>query len=184
MFRSLLDKLFAFINSFRLNDYDEIADTLMDGIREVLDEHDPTFDINVYFTEELDEEDIMAVEESEPGVTKNGHEVVAFTSMDDDGNFSIVFALEAVKRFVTTANPFRLKDEIRGVARHEAYHVRQYRYVYEKGGLEALDRLCDDLKHVDYEENVLEIGAYLFQFFGIEQDFSEDFAPYLNKACA
>ena len=57
MFRSLLDKLFAFINSFRLNDYDEIADTLMDGLRKVLDEHDPTFDINVYFTEELDEED-------------------------------------------------------------------------------------------------------------------------------
>ncbi len=184
MFRSLLDKLFAFINSFRLNDYDEIADTLMDGIREVLDEHDPNFDIEVYFQDELDEETISAVEESEPGATKDGHEVIAFTCMNDDGNFDMVFALEAVKRFVTTANPFRLKDEIRGVARHEAYHVRQYRYVYEKGGLEALDRLCDDLKHVEYEENALEIGAYLFQFFGIEQDFSEDFAPYLNKACA
>lgn len=184
MFRSLLDKLFAFINSFRLNDYDEIADTLMDGIREVLDEHDPTFDINVYFTEELDEEDIMAVEESEPGVTKNGHEVVAFTSMDDDGNFDMVFALEAVKRFVAKENPLKLKSEIRGIARHEAFHVRQYRYVYEKGGLEALDRLFADVQRVEYEEDVLEVGAYLFQYFGIEQDFPEDFAPYVCKACA
>lgn len=184
MFRAISEKIFSFINRFRLKDDKKIIETLMDGLREVLDEHDPNFDIEVYFQDELDEETISAVEESEPGATKDGHEVIAFTCMNDDGNFDMVFALEAVKRFVAKENPLKLKSEIRGIARHEAYHVRQYRYVYEKGGLEALDRLFADVQKVEYEENVLEVGAYLFQYFGIEQDFPEDFAPYICKACA
>lgn len=184
MFRTVLENIFSFINGFRLNDNEKIIETLMDGLREVLDENDPTLYIDLYFQDEFDEETISAVEKCEPGATKDGHEVVAFTYMDDDGNFAIVFALEAIKRLVATENPFRLKSEIRGIARHEAYHVRQYRYVYENGGLEALDRLFADIKKVDYEENVLEVGAYLFQYFGIEQNFSEEFAPYVCQACA
>ena len=47
-----------------------------------------------------------------------------------------------------------------------------------------MDRLLADIKKVDYEENVLEVGAYLFQYFGIEQNFSEEFASYVCQACA
>lgn len=184
MIRAILEKIFSFINSFRLNDYEKIIESLAEGLNEVLDENDDSFNIDLYYFYEFDEETISAVEKSEPGITKDGDEIVAFTYIDDDGDIDIVFSLEAIKRYVAKENPLNLKSEIRGVARHEAYHVRQYRYIYERSGIEGVNRLFDDIQKLGYEENVLEIGAYLFQYFGLEQDFEEEFTPYVSKVCA
>ena len=58
----------------------------------------------------------------------------------------------------------------------------QFSYLFKRGGLHAIEALNSDLKNSDYTDNVLEVGAFDFQFFGAFQDFSVAFQPYLQKA--
>ena len=45
--------------------------------------------------------------------------------------------------------------------------------------LVPLDKLFADVNQCDYWDNVLEKGAYLYQWLDIQQDFALDFAPYV-----
>lgn len=78
-------------------------------------------------------------------------------------------------------NPITFSEELKGLGVHEAYHVLQYRYVYEHGGSKAIKKLLEDVRKVNYEDNILEEGAYGLQYFGIKQDFEKVFAPYIEK---
>ena len=42
-----------------------------------------------------------------------------------------------------------------------------------KGGMEAIERLTKYMRNVNYDENVIELGAYGYQFFNEVQDFAE-----------
>ena len=101
-----------------------------------------------------------------------------------DDNFICAFYIEAVSRGIRYVNPLKVQEKIEGVAKHEAYHILQILYVFEHGSAEGLDKLFADVNQCDYWDNVLEKGAYLYQWLDIHQDFDRDFAPYIRSVCA
>lgn len=176
MFEEIRSGVYQKINELLYSD-DKINKLLMDGIVELLGEVE--YDVNVYFFESsFSEEVIDSVEESEPnsGIDKN---LMGLTTIYEDGSITICFSCEAIRVMFSDFNPFSLRNQIKSIGTHEAYHVLQYRYVYERGGSKAIEHLMADIKKVDYFDNILEEGAYKFQFFGIKQDFESVFAPYV-----
>ena len=93
----------------------------------------------------LDAEQLQTIEEEEKGATENG-EVLAVIIVDNPEYFKMVFVAEAIKRHIEVMNPFEARRRIKEIAKHEAFHVRQYNYVIKNGGMEALDRLSQYLK--------------------------------------
>ena len=151
-----------------------------------------TFDAHLCWEKELDlnttveydiitdfsPEDVAFVESQEKGSTND--RLLATTSIYDAGAYLVVFALEAMKDSAFKLWPWQVKKEIQGTAKHEAFHVRQYNYICQHGGLEALDRLTEYLATTPYEDNILELGAYLYQWFDEVQDFQEDFEYFIT----
>ena len=84
----------------------------------------------------------------------------------------IAYSAEAIKENLFSLNPLIVWSEIMNLARHEAFHARQYRYIIKRGGMEAVGKMREYMATVDYEDNILEQGAYAYQFLGEEQDFS------------
>ena len=47
-------------------------------------------------------------------------------------------------------------------AKHEAFHVRQYNYIWQRGGIEAFDRVVEYLATTPYEDNIFEAWFQCF----------------------
>lgn len=151
-----------------------------------------TFDEHLRWEEEIDlstqvEYDIITdfapneiaeVESQEKGSTKD--RLLAVTSLYDENSYVTCFALEAIKDAAFKLWPWQVKKEVQGTAKHEAFHVRQYNYIIKHGGTEAIDRLVEYMATVDYEDNILEAGAYLYQWFEYVQDFETCFQQFIN----
>lgn len=151
-----------------------------------------TFDDHLRWEEEIDlstqvEYEIIAdftldeiaeVESQEKGSTKD--RLLAVTSLYDGNSYITSFALEAIKDMAFKLWPWQVKKEVQGIAKHEAFHVRQYNYVIKHGGAEAIDRLVEYMATVDYEDNILEAGAYLYQWFEYVQDFEACFQQFID----
>ena len=97
-------------------------------------------------------------------------EILAVTIADNPDVFKIVFVLDAMKRFIASVTPFEARDRIKGIAKHEAFHVRQYNYMIKKGGRDGRVSLYSKQNH--YADNILEEGAIRYQYFDEQQDFS------------
>ena len=154
-------------------------------IRESLDTHlssgnelDSGVNIEYNFIDEFSPEDTASVEEQEKGSTAG--ELLATTSLYEADDYYIVFALKSMKNFAFKFPPWRAKKEIQDIAKHEAFHVRQYHYICKEGGMEAIDRLTNYMSTVDYNDNIFELGAYLYQWFGEKHDFETDFDPFIH----
>ena len=180
MFRALIENIYCFINNHRLTN-EKIKTILDKKLRELLDEHKA--DIYAVYWDEFDEAITNVLEGAEPNDTTDDSPVCAFSTISDNGIPTMFFSIEAIRRDIRYMNPLKVEEEIEGVAKHEAYHVLQFLYVFDHGGVTSLDKLFADVEQCDYWDNVLEKGAYLFQWLDIEQDFSRDFAPYVNKVC-
>ncbi|MBR3745353.1 MAG: hypothetical protein IKN27_00110 [Selenomonadaceae bacterium] len=76
--------------------------------------------------------------------------------------------------------PWQVKTEIQGTAKHEAFHVRQYNYIWQRGGIEAFDRVVEYMTTTPYEDNIFEAGAYLYQWFDEVQDFNACFNYFIT----
>lgn len=151
-----------------------------------------TFDKHLCWEEEIDlstqveydiitdfaPDEIAEVESQEKGSTKD--RLLAVTSLYDRNSYVTCFALEAIKDMAFKLWPWQVKKEIQGIAKHEAFHVRQYNYIIKHGGTEAIDRLVKYMATVDYEDNILEAGAYLYQWFEYVQDFETCFQQFIN----
>lgn len=150
-----------------------------------------TFDAHLCWGKELDlnttveydiiqdfsPEDVAFVESQEKGSTTD--RLLATTSIYDAGDYLVVFALEAMKDSAFKLWPWQVKKEIQGTAKHEAFHVRQYNYIFQHGGFEAIDRLTEYLATTPYEDNIFEAGAYLYQWFDEVYDFEECFQCFI-----
>ena len=176
MFRALIEKIYCFINDLLLTD-EKIKEILDKKLHELLD--DNKADTYAVCWNKFDEAITTLVEGAEPNVTADDNFICAFTTISDNGIPTMVFSIDAIRRGIRYLNPLKVKDEIEGVAKHEAFHVLQFLYVFEHGGAEALDKLFADVNQCDYWDNVLEKGAYLYQWLDIQQDFARDFAPYV-----
>ena len=128
--------------------------------------------------EDFTAEEAALIESQEKGSTNN--RLLATTSLYDAGDYLVVFALEAMKDSAFNLWPWQVKKEIQGIAKHEAFHVRQYNYIYQHGGIEAFDRVVEYMMTTPYEDNIFEAGAYLYQWFDEVQDFEACFQDFIT----
>ena len=128
--------------------------------------------------EDFTPEEVALVESQEKGSTND--RLLATTSICDADEYCVVFALEAMKVAAFNLWPWQVKKEIQGTAKHEAFHVRQYNYIWQRGGIEAFDRVVEYLATTPYEENIFEAGAYLYQWFDEVQDFDACFNYFMT----
>lgn len=128
--------------------------------------------------ESFDDEDLSMIESQEKDSTKE--EILGVTIVYSETEIFIVYSLKTIKDYVFSMNPLIAWSEIMDIAKHEAYHVRQYRYLLKHGGLEAVRRAKEYMATTPYEDNMIEIGAYAYQIYDKEQDFSSEFARFIN----
>lgn len=128
--------------------------------------------------ESFNDEDKAIIEAQEKDST--AEDILGITVVYDEKEINIVYSLETIKDYVFSMNPLIVWSEIMDIAKHEAYHVRQYRYLLKHGGLEAVKRAREYMEKTPYEDNMIEIGAYAYQIYNKEQDFSAEFDRFIH----
>ena len=128
--------------------------------------------------ESFDDEDLAMIESQEKNSTKE--EILGVTGVYSEKEIFIVYSMKTIKDYTFAMNPLIVWSEIMDIAKHEAYHVRQYRYILKHGGLEAVKRVKEYMATTPYEDNMIEIGAYAYQIYDKEQNFSSEFDRFIN----
>lgn len=141
-------------------------------------ELNPNVKIEYDIIQDFSPEEVALIESQEKGSTND--RLLATTSICDAGNYLVVFALKAMKDSAFKFWPWQVKTEIQGTAKHEAFHVRQYNYIWQRGGIEAFDRVVEYMTTTPYEDNIFEAGAYLYQWFDEVQDFNACFNYFIT----
>ena len=141
-------------------------------------ELNPNVKIEYDIIQDFSPEEVALIESQEKGSTND--RLLATTSLYDAGDYLVTFALEAMKDSAFKFWPWQVKTEIQGTAKHEAFHVRQYNYIWQRGGIEAFDRVVEYMTTTPYEDNIFEAGAYLYQWFDEVQDFDACFNYFIT----
>lgn len=128
--------------------------------------------------ESFDDEELVMIESQEKDSTKE--EILGITAVYSEKEIYILYSMKTIKDYVFLMNPLIVWSEIMDIAKHEAYHVRQYRYILKHGGMEAVKRVKEYMSTTPYEDNMIEIGAYAYQIYDKEQDFSSEFDRFIN----
>ena len=177
--RELSESLCRKINE-RLFTDEKITELIVDTLNaqlDLCDELSPDIKIEYDIIDDFTAEDYAYMESQEKGATAD--RLLAITSLYDAEHYLIQFALEAMKNSAFKLWPWQVKRDIQGTVKHEAFHVRQYNYICQRGGLEAIDRVVDYMAETPYEDNILEAGAYLYQWFDYVQDFESCFEQFI-----
>lgn len=181
LFKKVKSNVLFKINSLIFTD-EKIKELLLNSLVIHLDqaELDEGDHIEYDFLNAFSEEEKEEVEKQEKDST-NGN-LMAVTSIYDEGEYEVLFALVPIKDFAFKFLPWKAKKEIEDLAKHEAFHVRQYKYICSHGGLNAIKRLAEYMAVTPYEDNIFEMGAYLYQWFDEVQDFKLDFEYFINPS--
>ena len=178
--RELSENLCRKINA-RLFSDEKLIEFIVESLHTHIDsctEFAPDVKIEYEIIDDFTAEEIALVESNEKGSTTD--RILATTSLYDTGDYCIQFALEAMKDSAFKLWPWHVKNEIQSTAKHEAFHVRQYNYIWQRGGIEAFDRVVEYLATTPYEDNIFEAGAYLYQWFDEVQDFNACFNYFIT----
>ena len=180
-FHELSERLCRKINE-RLFSEEKIAELLLESLCTHLDlctDFVPNVNITYDFIDNFSAEEIELAESQEKG-SSDGN-LIAITSIYDVNEYEIIFAFNPLKDFAFKFLPWRAKKEIQDLAKHEAFHVRQYNYICKHGGMEAIKRLAEYMvATTPYEDNIFELGAYLYQWFDEVHDFEECFKYFIT----
>ena len=177
MFKKIFRVVFTVINTCLFTDK-RIQSLLQRGVDDVLGNMDDfPFRVEIYFIDRFMEDDRAIIAENEPGSREDNP--IALTIFFEASTVHMVFSFDGINSLFPQYNPLEMFEEIVGIGRHEAFHVLQYRYIFERGGMAAIAKLFAATRDVDYCDNILERGAYEFQYTGVVQDFEKDFAPYV-----
>ena len=120
---------------------------------------------------------LSALKKFKEGLYKE--EILGITSVYTEKEIYILYSLKTIKDYTFSMNPLIAWSEIMDIAKHEAYHVRQYRYILKHGGMDAVKRVKEYMSTTPYEDNMIEIGAYAYQIYDKEQDFSSEFDRFI-----
>lgn len=177
--RELIESLYSVVNSliFRRRVVDYIIGKVLRRLLTVDEFKDREVQYCV-LNEPFGHEDMKELVESEKGLEMDS-EILGFTEVLNEKVIYIAFSTKMILKYIEGINPVSAWLLIEEIARHEAYHAKQYNYILEKGGLEAIDRLSEYLQNSDYEDNIVEQGAWDFQFENKEQDFSRVFDKFI-----
>lgn len=127
--------------------------------------------------ESFDDEELVMIESQEKDSTKE--EILGITAVYSEKEIYILYSMKTIKDYVFSMNPLIVWSEIMDIAKHEAFHVRQYRYLLKHGGMKAVKRVKEYMATTPYEDNMIEIGAYAYQIYNEEQDFSAEFDRFI-----
>lgn len=98
-------------------------------------------------------------------------------SIDRPGSILILISYEALRRDAFKNNPLYTALQILGLAGHEAFHSCQLEWLLENKGAimfsELVNKVWQYNTSVDYQKNILEIGAETWGRFGKVQNFSD-----------
>lgn len=172
MFEKIIRKVYTKINNWVYSDQ-VIESLIQKAINAHLDKSEfENVNLNVYIIEHFEKEEIETIEESEPGSTGGiAENILAITTVSSETDIDMIFSLAGIRDFLTKTNPLIAWSEIMDIGKHESFHARQYNYILQNGGLKALRKLTDHIKQSNYLDNIIEEGAYAYQFDNIVQDF-------------
>lgn len=171
MFKSLKESLYNAINYiiFRRGIINFIIGRVLRNLLTVDEFKDREVQYCV-LDEKFGEEDMQELIESENGL-KMDSEILGFTEVLSEKIIYMAFSETMIRKYIKGINPVIAWLMVEEIARHEAFHAKQYNYLLEKGGLKAIDRVAEYLRTSDYNNNIIEEGAWDFQFDGKVQDF-------------
>lgn len=170
MLKELKEKIYERINRWYYTD-EKVIKYLDLGTWAHVSDYEDGITLDYECIDSFDSEELKIIEENEKGSTAD--EVLGVTVVLSETEICILYAVEAIKKGMFKMNPLIVWSEIMDIGKHEAFHARQYRYLIKKGGLKAIERLSEYMRNVNYEENIIELGAYGYQFFNEAQDFAE-----------
>ena len=170
MLKEWKEKIYERINCWYYTD-EKVIKYLNLGTWAHVSDYEDGITLDCEYTDSFDSEELKIIEENEKGSTAD--EVLGITVVLSETEICILYAVEAIKKGMFKMNPLMVWSEIMDIGKHEAFHARQYRYLIKKGGMEAIERLTKYMRNVNYDENVIEMGAYGYQFFNEAQDFGE-----------
>lgn len=170
MWKELKKKICRKINKWYYTDK-RIVKLLSDGTHAHVNEYEDGIIVTFDCVECFDAEDLALFESEEKGSSEIG--VLGVTMVFDANEIYIAYSVDAIKNDMFDLNPLTVWSDIMDVAKHEAFHARQYRYIIKRGGLEAVEKVRKYMQTTNYEDNLLELGAYTYQFYDKEQDFAE-----------
>lgn len=170
MLRNIKEAIYTLINDWIFDETEIIA-----LIYESLSAHLPVEEFGETIVQfdtvsDLEQEFLDFIENEERGSTDEG-EIMGFTYVDNPDIFRMTFVINPIKRYIAKDNPFQARRKIKEIAKHEAFHARQYNYLIKNGGMDSIERVSDYMKVEHYDTNILEEGASDYQLFDLEQDF-------------
>ena len=170
MWKELKKKICRKINEWYYTD-EKIVKFLSDGTKAHVNEDEDGIIVTFECVRCFDAEDLALFESEEKGSSEI--DVLGVTMVFDVNDIYIAYAVDTIKENLFNLNPLTVWSEITDIAKHEAFHARQYRYILKRGGLAAVEKVRKYMRSTDYDENIIELGAYIYQFYGKEQDFAE-----------
>ena len=170
MLKELKKKICRKINEWYYTD-ERIVGYLSRGTRAHVSEDEDGIAVTFDCVECFDAEDLALFESQEKG--SSAIAPLGVTMVFDANDIYIAYSVDGIKEDMFDLNPLIVWSEIMDLAKHEAFHARQYRYIIKRGGMAAVGKVSEYMKSTDYDENILELGAYAYQFYDKEQDFAE-----------
>ena len=151
---------------------------LESGTYHVIDKDNNGIKVEFELIDKFDQEDMQLFESEEKGCSDI--DIIGVTIVFDSDDIYIAYSLEAIEKDLFDLNPLLVWSEIIDMGKHEGFHAKQYIYIIRKAGLDGVEQVRKYMQQVDYEENVIELGAYTYQFWGKEQDFEKELDPIIN----
>jgi len=170
VWKELKKKICRKINECYYTD-EKIVRLLSDGTKAHVKENEDGIIVSFECIRCFDSDDLALFESEEKG--SSDIDILGVTIVFDANDIYIAYAVDTIKENLFDLNPLSVWREIMDIAKHEAFHARQYRYILKRGGMAAVEKVRKYMKTTDYEENIIELGAYIYQFYGKEQDFAE-----------
>lgn len=151
---------------------------LESGTYSVVEKDNNGIAVEFELIERFDDEDKALFESEEKGASNI--DIIGVTMVFDKNDIYIAYSLEAIKKDLFDLNPLIVWSEIIDMGRHEGFHAKQYIYIIRKAGLDGVEKIREYMQNIDYEENVIELGAYTYQFWNKEQNFEKELDPIIN----
>lgn len=170
MWKELKKKFYWKINEWYYTDK-KIVKFLSDGTKAHVAENEDGIIVSFECVRCFDADDLALFESEEKGSTDI--DILGVTMVFDADDIYIAYSIDAIKEDLFDLNPLIVWSDIIDIAKHEAFHARQYRYILKRGGLAAVEKVRQYMQSTVYDENIIELGAYIYQFYDKEQDFAE-----------
>lgn len=151
---------------------------LESGTYSVVEKDNNGIAVEFELIERFDDEDKALFESEEKGASNI--DIIGVTMVFDENDIYIAYSLEAIEKDLFDLNPLIVWSEIIDMGRHEGFHAKQYIYIIRKAGLDGVEKIREYMQNIDYEENVIELGAYTYQFWNKEQNFEKELDPIIN----